>query len=256
MSNNLVVQYSEPISAYMSGLPNVNLAYVKHYAKKPEAIKATFKSLDANGFSLSYDTLEQQDLEITIPWPTTYSPPLTKREQIRPILEDMAKIAEEALGMPSSLNGPPPISALMKSMKAELQSETTEKKNNLYQHDEKNKKGIDKDQFFRADIHWQVLIIIGMSLTYYLTDPTIPENGPQWAIFLQKIQGGPYTLQWTWKIACALHIGEACIACGLCMYRGWYSFKNVAKWTFSTFLYGYASLNKLLKHDQLIKKID
>ncbi|KAI9299578.1 hypothetical protein BJ944DRAFT_274110 [Cunninghamella echinulata] len=232
MSNkDLVVQYSDVISAYMSGLPNVNLAYVKYFGKQPEAIKATFKSLDAYGFTLEYETLDQQDLIMTISWPETCSPPLTKREQIRPILEDMAKIAEEALGMPTSLNGPPPIQAMMRAMQAEQQLSETIKK---------------KDEFLEADLHWQVMIILGMALTYYLTIPLPPSSS--FFYLLQEHWVGIQTIQWIWKLAVFLHISEALFALGLCYYRGWYSLKNIIKWTFSTFFFGVASLSKLLHH--------
>ncbi|CAO3609745.1 unnamed protein product [Cunninghamella echinulata] len=179
---------------------------------------------------------------MTISWPETCSPPLTKREQIRPILEDMAKVAEEALGMPTSLNGPPPIQAMMKAMQIEQQqqSETIKMKDSK------------KDEFLEADLHWQVMIILGMALTYYLTIPISPSpsssSSSSFFYLLQEQWIGIQTIQWIWKLAVFLHTSEALFALGLCYYRGWYSLKNIIKWTFSTFFFGVASLSKLLHH--------
>lgn len=73
-----------------------NLAYVRYFGNKDNAESATFKSINSRGFTVSYklpgDT-QEQDLFIE------FKTPLTKREQIRPVLEEMAKEAESALGL-------------------------------------------------------------------------------------------------------------------------------------------------------------
>jgi hypothetical protein len=76
---------------------------VRYFGNKPNAIKATFKSLDAHGFTIEYNTAQENGLTTVIPWPTSSAPPLKTREQIRPLLESMAKEAEEALGMVSEV---------------------------------------------------------------------------------------------------------------------------------------------------------
>lgn len=111
-----IAPHSGPISAYMSvhagrsckmTMPTLsqltvfaciatNLAYVRYYGNKDDAESATFKSINSRGFTVSYKLRgdnQEQDLFIE------FSTPLTKREQIRPVLEEMAKEAESALGL-------------------------------------------------------------------------------------------------------------------------------------------------------------
>lgn len=74
---------------------DANLAYVKHFGKKTEAVSATFKSLNSQGFNVAYKTADGAEHEVFI----EYNAPVTKREDVRPVLEEMAKEAETALGM-------------------------------------------------------------------------------------------------------------------------------------------------------------
>ncbi|KAI8992498.1 hypothetical protein BDB01DRAFT_717536 [Pilobolus umbonatus] len=90
-----IAPHSASISAYMSVHEATNLAYVRYFGKKDNATKATFKSLDANGFIIEYSVNNTEKGEVFIPFKTN----LTKREEIRPVLEAMAKEAEEALGL-------------------------------------------------------------------------------------------------------------------------------------------------------------
>jgi hypothetical protein len=71
------------------------LAYVKHFAKKEDAVSATFKSLNSQGFLVSYKKADGSEHEAFI----EYNAPVSKREDLRPVLEAMAKEAEAALGM-------------------------------------------------------------------------------------------------------------------------------------------------------------
>lgn len=107
-----IAPHSAPISAYMSvheGKPNAwlhvhshygwlatNLAYVRYFGKIDHATKATFKNLNSTSFTLDYELPnDTQVYQVTIPFKT----PLQTREEIRPVLEDMAKEAETHLGL-------------------------------------------------------------------------------------------------------------------------------------------------------------
>jgi hypothetical protein len=72
-----------------------NLAYVKHFGKKADAVHATFKSLNSKGFIVEYEKEDGSKDEVFI----EYNASVTKREDVRPVLEEMAKEAEAALGM-------------------------------------------------------------------------------------------------------------------------------------------------------------
>lgn len=76
-----------------------NLAYAKHFGNLDTASSANFESLNAQGFKLSYVLENGEQGETFIQFAT----PLTKREEIRPVLEGMAREAEEALGWVNSL---------------------------------------------------------------------------------------------------------------------------------------------------------
>ncbi|KAI8367967.1 hypothetical protein EDC96DRAFT_505927 [Choanephora cucurbitarum] len=90
-----IALHSGPISAYMSVHEATNLAYVKYFGHVEAATKATFKSINAHHFVLDYQLPNDTQLyQSIIPFPT----PLQDRAQIRPVLESMAKEAEEALG--------------------------------------------------------------------------------------------------------------------------------------------------------------
>jgi hypothetical protein len=86
----------EKISLIINSLTATNLAYVRYFGKINNATKATFKSLDSRSFTLDYQQANSNEIrQITIPFKTA----LEKREEIRPVLEAMAKEAEEALGL-------------------------------------------------------------------------------------------------------------------------------------------------------------
>ncbi|KAI8647961.1 hypothetical protein BD408DRAFT_449038 [Parasitella parasitica] len=91
-----IAPHSAPISAYMSVHEATNLAYVRYFGRIDNATKAIFKSLDSRSFTLDYHLPNDSQIhQVTIPFKT----PLLKRQDIRPVLEAMAKEAEEALGL-------------------------------------------------------------------------------------------------------------------------------------------------------------
>ena len=80
-------------------ITDTNLAYVRYFAKVDNAVSATFKSINEKGFTVSYklpnDNNKNNEHEAFIEFPAL----LTKREEIRPVLENMAAEAEGALGL-------------------------------------------------------------------------------------------------------------------------------------------------------------
>ncbi|KAI9317047.1 hypothetical protein BX666DRAFT_1941420 [Dichotomocladium elegans] len=90
-----IAPYSAPIVAYMSVHSATNLAYAKYYGRLYTAQSASFESLTARGFWLSYLLASGARGKIFI----EFKPPLTNRDQIRPALETMAREAEAALGL-------------------------------------------------------------------------------------------------------------------------------------------------------------
>lgn len=80
---------------YYRLLIGANLAYVKHFGGKTDAVSATFKSCNSKGFMVTYKTSDGTEHETFI----EYTSPVKTRQDLRPVLEAMAKEAEEALGM-------------------------------------------------------------------------------------------------------------------------------------------------------------
>ncbi|KAI9271425.1 hypothetical protein BY458DRAFT_435842 [Sporodiniella umbellata] len=95
-----ILPHSPSISAYMSVHEATNLAYVRYFSGL-DASSATFKSISSTEFSLDYTLSDGTTGETSIPFKT----PLTDRNQIRPVLEAMAKEAENALGLVSVFLG-------------------------------------------------------------------------------------------------------------------------------------------------------
>ncbi|KAI8983482.1 hypothetical protein BDB01DRAFT_835578 [Pilobolus umbonatus] len=254
-----------PISAYMSGHENLNLAYVRYYGKKPEAVSATFKCLNRDGFIVTYKTADNKEDEVFI----KYRSPVEKREDIRVVLEEMAKEAETALGMPSSMNGPPPLKALMKAAEVEnslaadtgrtpnyrnmivggANSSTNNKSNN-------NDNGYPKDKFLAVDNIWMAIITPSLlihAFFAYASDETLLRYLPIVAItFRNNISQSLIKSVLNWAVI--VHVVEASIALGICMKRGWYSPMNTAKWTLSTLGFGVASMFKLLGHGKKVER--
>ncbi|GAN06916.1 hypothetical protein MAM1_0141d06406 [Mucor ambiguus] len=256
---------SGPISAYMSGHESANLAYVKYFAKKEDAVSATFKSLNSQGFLVAYKKADGSKHEAFI----KYNAPVSKREDLRPVLEAMAKEAESALGMPSSLDGPPPLHALMKA--AEIEDAQKAEIGKLQEDKDaeasaaiasaavgdifgSSSSSIPLDVFYPADRFWQFAIAVGMGSTALL--------GYASDEFLARLLSSPVVsfrnyltpdlIQSIFKWASVIHAAEGVIALGICLKRGWYSPKNTLKWTASTTLYGVASMSKLLGHGKKV----
>jgi hypothetical protein len=73
------------------------MAYVRHFANIDNVKTATFHNIESTGFRVNYETTDGISGQAFI----TFNTPLTRREDIRPVLEEMAKEAEEALGLVS-----------------------------------------------------------------------------------------------------------------------------------------------------------
>lgn len=84
-----VTQFANKVTA-------TNLAYVRYFGNIDNATKATFKSLDSRSFTLDYELPDDTKVHQAVIF---FKTPLQKREEIRVVLEAMAKEAEEALGL-------------------------------------------------------------------------------------------------------------------------------------------------------------
>ncbi|KAI8639686.1 hypothetical protein BD408DRAFT_420916 [Parasitella parasitica] len=259
---------SGPISAYMSGHSSANLAYVKYFAKKQDAVSATFKSLNSQGFLVAYKKADGSEHEAFI----EYNTPISRREDVRPVLEAMAKEAEAALGMPSSLDGPPPFHALMKA--AEIEEAQKAEMNNLQEDKDaeasaaiasaaigdifasNSAPSVPLDVFYPADRFWQTAIAVGLgvnALLGYASDEFLSRLFPSFVASFRNYLT-PQLIQSIFNWAAAVHAVEGLVALGICLKRGWYSPVNILKWTVSTTLYGGASMIKLLGHGNKVKR--
>ncbi|KAF1801254.1 hypothetical protein V8B55DRAFT_1389761 [Mucor lusitanicus] len=230
-----IAPHSAPIAAYMSVHEATNLAYVRYFGHIDNATKATFKSLDSRSFQLDYYLPNDTEVhQISIPFKT----PLQKREDIRPVLEAMAKEAEEALGLPSSLAGPPPLMAIAKAMAAST---------NVYTPPEPQ---VSLNSFYlpESKIMWSVGFgLSALALLACSSDAYLQRQFPaQVLAFRDKL--GAELLYKIWKGAVIIHLAEGAYTFITCVRRGWYSPVNTIKWTLSSLLFGFGSLKQLKKH--------
>jgi hypothetical protein len=111
------------------------------------------------------------------------------------------------------------------------------------------------DTFYGPNPALAAAIAAGMGILYYFS--VTPA---------QKIQELPVAVQalhrifpahWyptIWKGVAGIHVAESVVALGICLRRGWYGPVNVAKWTISTFLFGFGSMKKLRKHGRQVRR--
>ncbi|KAI8074476.1 hypothetical protein BC940DRAFT_288332 [Gongronella butleri] len=234
-----IAPHSAPISAYMSVHEATNVAYVRHFAGIDNVATATFDSIDSMGFYVNYTQKDGADGRVYI----AFQSPLTKREQIRPVLEEMAKEAEAALGLPSSLAGPPPMAAIAKALYAQGTS--------VYTPPDPQ---VPLDAFHpvaRRDVVSVGLLFGSLALFGYATDQQLPG-------LLHPVRASLLKAPAARKIFTGLvyvHAAEAALALLICLRRGWYSPSNVFKWTLSTFLFGIGSTKRLIKHGKDVQGI-
>ncbi|ORY99353.1 hypothetical protein BCR43DRAFT_489144 [Syncephalastrum racemosum] len=222
MPNDPIAPHSAPIAAYMSAHTATNLAYVKYFGEQPDAISATFKSLDSQGFKLDYTLEDGSQGECFIPFKT----PLAKREDIRPVLENMAKEAETALGLPSSLAGPPPLKAIAKAMYAGV--------TDLYTPPNPS---VPLDAFYPVPgvgVAGGCALFGALALAAYYPGLLKSQGQQNARLVIRGIAG--------------IHIVEGLATVFICLRRGWYSPKNTIKWTLQTLLFGFGSLRQLKRH--------
>ncbi|RUP23409.1 hypothetical protein BC936DRAFT_139007, partial [Jimgerdemannia flammicorona] len=214
----------------------VNLAYVKYFAKATDAVSATFKSIDSTGFVVSYKKANGVEKDARIEFQT----PLTKREEIRPVLEAMAKEAEDALGLPSSLSGPPPIAAIAKAMYANAMHSPP---SGLW--DEEN---LDVFQLVSFRKAFPIVAICGATL--YLQFATAP---PVWAAQLRDIFP-TNALRYSSYFILIAHSLESTAALALCLKRGVYSWRNTFLWTVQGLVTGFPSTMAIIDHGKVVKE--
>ncbi|KAG1145004.1 hypothetical protein G6F37_006982 [Rhizopus arrhizus] len=238
------------ISAYMKEQKSANLALVKHFAKKSDAVSATFKGLNSSGFTIIYTTPNSKEHEAFI----EYNVSIKKAEDVLPVLKAMTKEAEENLGMPNSLTGLPPLKSVKSA--AEVQKAQEAEIERLHNHNSsKETKDNALDVFYPADLHWQVLIALGLgtnALLAYASDEFLRENVPSFLFNIRQILTASL-IQKIFQGALICHATEGLIALSICLNRNCYSVSNVCKWTLSTTLFGAASMSKLLDQKKRIR---
>ncbi|KAG9289504.1 hypothetical protein G9A89_001276 [Geosiphon pyriformis] len=82
----------------MNTHPFTLLAYAKYFGEAKMAISARMTGIDSNGFIVMVKNEDETEEEIEI----KFKQRLKGYEEVRPVLEDMSKEAEEALGLPST----------------------------------------------------------------------------------------------------------------------------------------------------------
>lgn len=235
-----IAPHSASISAYMSVHEATNLAYVKYFGKKNNATKATFKSLDSTGFTVEYTVENKEKGEIYIPFQKV----LTKREEIRPVLESMAKEAEEALGWPSSLSGPPPFKAIAKAIVASTMDIYTP-----------NQPQVPLNSFYLPSIGSMMAegVLLGsVAIMSTTTDNYLRRQFPAQVLTMRNTVG----LQLMKKIGTGLvclHVAAGAYTLISCYRRGWYNTVNTIKWTISSLIFGAASLGQFKKHAKHVR---
>ncbi|ORE01098.1 hypothetical protein BCV72DRAFT_299788 [Rhizopus microsporus var. microsporus] len=241
-----------PLVNYMSEQKSVSLAYVKYFSKKKDAVSASFKALNSKGFTIIYKTSDNSEYEVFI----EYNTPVTKIEDVPPILESMAIEAETALGMPVTMTRLPPLEAIQEAAKQGPPSTS---------HDAQKPKGgkrirtndvslapVEEDVFYSADFHWQILIILGLganALLAYASDEFLLNNFP---LFMYKLREflTASLIKKIFQGAIICHLAEGLFTLGICLIRGWYSPYNTLRWTISSAVFGFASLSKLFAHGE------
>ncbi|ORX51703.1 hypothetical protein DM01DRAFT_1337203 [Hesseltinella vesiculosa] len=227
-----IAPHSAPISAYMSVHEATNVAYVRHFAGIDNVATATFESINSQGFQVSYTLKDGMTDRAYIAFKT----PLTKREDIRPVLEEMAKEAETALGLPSSLVGPPPVAAIAKALYAQGTS--------VYTPPEPR---VPLNIFYpvsRNDALSCALLFGSLAVFGYASDRQLPGFLHPVRSSLLKVDSAKRIL----KGLAYVHTAEAVLALAICLRRGWYSTENTIKWTLSTLVFGVFSTSRLIKH--------
>ncbi|CAO3702400.1 unnamed protein product [Rhizopus stolonifer] len=226
-----ILPHSPSISAYMSVHEATNLAYVRYFGQL-EASTATFKSINSTQFTLDYTLSNGITGELSIPFQT----PLTDRQQIRPVLESMAKEAEEALGLPSSLTGPPPLKAIAKAMMATPYTPENP--------------SVPLDTFYLPRPFFMITLGFGMGalgLLSYASDDYLKRQFPNQVLeFRHTI--GQSLIRRVMDVIWAVHALEGMYVLTSCLRRGWYGPINIFKWIASTLVFGYSSVQQLKKH--------
>ena len=91
--------HSSRLVSYMNGHPQTLLGYAKYFGDSRTAMHAKMIDIDSSGIVLDVTMEDGQQEEINVKFKT----PLQRYEEVRPVLEEMAKEAETALGLVSDL---------------------------------------------------------------------------------------------------------------------------------------------------------
>ncbi|CAG8604861.1 12126_t:CDS:2 [Cetraspora pellucida] len=98
-----IVPHATRLVSYMNTHPETILTYAKYFGKVQNAISARMTDIDSDGFVVLAKESDGTENEVHI----RFKNQLKSYDQVRPVLTEMAKEAEEALSLPSTT--PPPM---------------------------------------------------------------------------------------------------------------------------------------------------
>ncbi|CAG8840818.1 9462_t:CDS:2, partial [Gigaspora margarita] len=98
-----IAPHAARLVSYMNTHPETILTYAKYFGKVQNAVSARMTDIDSDGFVLLARESDGTENEVHI----RFKNRLKSYEQVRPVLTEMAKEAEEALSLPSTR--PPPM---------------------------------------------------------------------------------------------------------------------------------------------------
>ncbi|CAG8579521.1 24145_t:CDS:2, partial [Dentiscutata erythropus] len=98
-----IAPHAARLVSYMNTHPETILAYAKYFGKVQNAVSARMTDMDSDEFVVLARESDGTENEVHIRFKNS----LKSYEQVRPVLTDMAKEAEEALSLPSTR--PPPM---------------------------------------------------------------------------------------------------------------------------------------------------
>ncbi|CAG8489629.1 1983_t:CDS:2 [Diversispora eburnea] len=98
-STDPIAPHAERLINYMNTHPDTILGYAKYYGDSKDTQSARMTDIDSNGFIVMAKDANGKEAEVHI----RFKNRLKSSEEVRPVLTEMAREAEEALNLPSTL---------------------------------------------------------------------------------------------------------------------------------------------------------
>ncbi|RHZ63163.1 hypothetical protein Glove_332g12 [Diversispora epigaea] len=98
-STDPIAPHAERLINYMNTHPDTILGYAKYYGDSRDFLSARMTDIDSNGFIVLAKDANGKEAEVHI----RFKNRLRSYEEVRPVLTEMAREAEEALNLPSTL---------------------------------------------------------------------------------------------------------------------------------------------------------